>query len=164
MFNFAVKLVGLDSLENEVLHFIETVRDYGGTAILRACDSGIRAGNSAIQRKTGNLQGNASAGPLRRVGDRVMGAMVWPDKYASYVDSGTQPHTITAKRARRLRVVGRDGGIYFPRTVNHPGIQNPVHFADAAKRVATETFMTELERAIERAAIRSRLRGSGMAV
>lgn len=42
-------------------------------------------------------------------------------KYASFVESGTAPHRIEARRAAALHWVGSGGEHHFARAVHHPG-------------------------------------------
>jgi len=54
--------------------------------------------------------------------------------HARFVESGTKPHVIEARRARALRFVWH-GELRFARRVNHPGTK-PTHFMrDAAAEV-----------------------------
>lgn len=42
-------------------------------------------------------------------------------RVATYIEAGTRPHVIVAKRARVLAWKGADGGMHFAKRVMHPG-------------------------------------------
>ncbi len=66
-------------------------------------------------------------------------------KHAAYVEYGTRPHTIEARRARALRFV-QAGKVRFARSVRHPGTK-PTHFMQRARDFGERTLLSMLERA-----------------
>lgn len=75
----------------------------------------------------------------------------WRRRYALFVEAGTRPHVIRAKRKKYLRFVSR-GRLVFAKQVNHPGTR-PYKFgwkaAHAAHRVLGPRLrarMTQLAR------------------
>jgi hypothetical protein len=69
--------------------------------------------------------------------------------YAKYVEGGTKPHRIEAKRRGALRFV-QHGEIRFRRGVNHPGTK-PRPFMDEAATVGARFLDWRMEDAIARA-------------
>lgn len=69
--------------------------------------------------------------------------------HAKYVEDGTKPHRIEAKRRGSLRYV-HHGAIRFRRGVNHPGTK-PRHFMDDAATVGARFLDWRMEDAIARA-------------
>jgi len=61
-------------------------------------------------------------------------------KYARYVEDGTKPHEIVARRAKALRFQ-TSGGIIFRRRVRHPGTR-ATKFLWKATRFANQRFQT----------------------
>ena len=56
--------------------------------------------------------------------------------YARFFDTGTKPHTITIKKAKVL--ANRREGIFFGRTVKHPGMRKIPLLAGAIESVGKE--------------------------
>ena len=104
------------------------------------------------QDRTGNL--------TRSIGDRMLAgdathaeAEIYADeKYASYVENGTAPHRIEARKAGSLRWEGSDGAVHFARAVNHPGTAPHtfmVHGEIKAELVLTEQVTASVDKACE---------------
>ncbi len=70
-------------------------------------------------------------------------------KHAAYVEYGTEPHRIEARKARSLRFVSA-GEIRFRRSVQHPGTK-PTHFMERAGDAGRTALEEMLLRAIARA-------------
>lgn len=66
-------------------------------------------------------------------------------KYAAYVEHGTVPHVIEARRGTHLRFV-QAGAVRFARRVNHPGTK-PRHFMQHAGESGGRALRDMLERA-----------------
>ena len=58
---------------------------------------------------------------------------------AKFLEYGTRPHTITARRAKMLRFV-QGGVVRFARTVHHPGTK-PTHFMRDAAELVRPIFL-----------------------
>ncbi|HSY22318.1 MAG TPA: hypothetical protein VK841_09400 [Polyangiaceae bacterium] len=56
-----------------------------------------------------------------RTGDSAEAEIIADKPYAAYVENGTRPHVIEAKRAQALRWEDSGGGVHFAKRVNHPG-------------------------------------------
>jgi hypothetical protein len=123
-------LVQLDGVAHEALV------DAGSAAI----DAAREAIERATTRRTGALEDSWHAG--------------WPDRdtrsvsnfapHAQWIDEGTKPHRIEARRAKVLAFQFA-GGMMFRRAVNHPGTKpRPfVAIAMAAGQVALQTSAQE---------------------
>lgn len=66
-------------------------------------------------------------------------------KHAAYVEHGTRPHRIEARRAKTLRFV-QAGAVRFRRGVNHPGTK-PTNFLERATHETAQAFANAVERA-----------------
>ncbi len=64
-------------------------------------------------------------------------------KIAVYMNDGTKPHVIAARRVRFLRFQGASGATIFRRSVNHPGTK-ATHFFDEANKLAFESMIIKL--------------------
>lgn len=77
-------------------------------------------------------------------------------KVARFLDAGTKPHTITAKRRDALRFVASGGAVVFRRTVKHPGTKPKQYIAAEAQR-AEPALLAAVERAADAAVASSGL-------
>ena len=77
-------------------------------------------------------------------------------KVARFLDAGTKPHTITAKRRDALRFVASGGAVVFRRTVKHPGTKPKQYIAAEAQR-AEPALLVAVERAADAAVASSGL-------
>ena len=94
--------------------------------VVRAVRSAADAGVAEAKRvgswkdRTGATRSGIHATEPRSSGDGASADMVSPAAHSSFLESGTRPHIITARRAKFLRfTVG--GNIIFARRVRHPG-------------------------------------------
>lgn len=101
---------------------------------------------------TGSIRGflRAAASPVD--GGEALGVLEASARYASYVEEGTTPHVIEARRAKALRWVDSDG-VHFAKRVNHPGGRS-IPFMGPAVLKVERVVEVEVELAIERAAAR----------
>lgn len=82
---------------------------------------------------------------LIRLADGAVGEMSWPTKYASFVDAGTRPHPIEARRKPNLAFYWpKMGGLFVGKRVNHPGTQ-AYGFAGLAYHKAEAVLTAEAE-------------------
>lgn len=94
--------------------------------------------------RTGNLQ--ASVGhKIVKVNGRIL-RVFDKAKYAAYIEYGTRPHEIRARRTRFLRFTVR-GVVVFARKVNHPGTK-PYKFLWRATYSAGRVLEQDLARRI----------------
>lgn len=89
---------------------------------------------------------------LIRLADGAVGEMRWPQRYASFVDAGTRPHVIEARRKPNLVFFWpKIGGIFVGKRVNHPGTQ-AYGFAGLAYLKADAVLRAEIEGGAQMAA------------
>jgi hypothetical protein len=92
-------------------------------AVQVACEAGAQEAKTVHRYKdrSGNLTRSISG---RVTGFDHLGAtgiLEATAKYASFVENGTKPHRIEARKAKALRWEGSDGEVHFAKGVNHPG-------------------------------------------
>lgn len=117
----------------------------------QAVETAVKAGvREAVSRRrykdrTGMLTQDAVGRVLIRLMDGAVGEMFWKQKYASYVDAGTRPHPIVARRKPNLVFDWpKIGGIFVGKSVNHPGTR-PTGFAGLAYLKADAVLKAEIE-------------------
>lgn len=100
--------------------------------------------SSRYKSRTGELARSIHRAP--------MGAWAWKISadapHAAYVEFGTRPHRIDARRAKALRFV-QHGRVVFRRSVQHPGTQ-PTHFLWRSVDAAGDELEDLLVRAMRR--------------
>lgn len=72
--------------------------------------------------------------------------------YARFVEEGTKPHPIEARRKSALRFV-QAGTLRFAKRVQHPGTK-PTHFMAKAQELGERELLRMLEEAVKRAVVR----------
>jgi hypothetical protein len=114
-------------------------------AVTSAATEGVAEAKTRRRYKdrTGGLTGSAYARITRWSSNGADAVMGWTAKYATFVDGGTAPHVIEAKRGGYLRFAGA-GGDVFVRRVNHPGTR-PDGFAGLAYQKAESVAVREIE-------------------
>lgn len=81
----------------------------------------------------------------------TLGIRVFTNKsHASFLEEGTKPHVIQARKARALRFV-KDGNVVFTKSVNHPGTKPTFWFSKATTK-AEHQVLPELTNDLERIA------------
>lgn len=106
--------------------------------------STVREAKLLVHRKTGNLGRSIHVAHVTENSALVVASA----RYASYVERGTRPHTITPKAAKALRfAVGgnrrlsgapRSGApVVFARVVHHPGTKPYPYLLPGAKRAVS---------------------------
>lgn len=127
------------------------------TGLRNAVNRAAREGaTEAIQHhqftnRTGNLE--KSIGAITNAGsvtDDFGAEIVALENYASFVENGTRPHVIQARRAAVLAFVNQAGEQMFRVRVNHPGTK-PSVFMGLAYIKAERVLIREVELAIDRA-------------
>jgi hypothetical protein len=103
----------------------------------RGVEAGVKAGILAahphVPRRTGELADTAVARVTGENRLEVRGEMRWPKNYASFVDKGTKPHPITARRVPLLHFYWEKVGDWVKfKQVKHPGTK-PVNFTEYAE-------------------------------
>jgi hypothetical protein len=101
-----------------------------GREIDRRSTRVLQGARGQVGIRTGQLRNNLHkewfTRPNGDVGQRI-GSNV---PYAHLHHDGTRPHTITARRARLLRYVNRQGQVTFARSVQHPGTKPNRYLTD----------------------------------
>lgn len=117
----------------------------------QAVETAVKAGvrESVVRRRykdrTGQLTQGATGEVLIRLADGAVGEMRWPARYASFVDAGTRPHEIRARRASNLVFDWpKIGGIFVGKRVSHPGTP-AFGFAGLAYHKAEAVLAAEIE-------------------
>jgi hypothetical protein len=132
---------------------VRTIEDGLRKAVNRAAREGA---TEAIQRHTFT---NRSGDLERSIGSIVDAGSTTDDygaeivalaQYASYVEDGTKPHVIEARRTAMLRWVNQLGAVMFRMRVNHPGTA-PRPFMGLAYIKAEAVLIRECELALEKA-------------
>lgn len=116
-------------------------------AVESAVEAGVREATTRrrYQDRTGMLTQTAEGRVLIRLADGAVGEMRWPRRYASYVDAGTRPHPIDARRKPNLVFYWpKIGGVFVGKHVNHPGTR-PTGFAGLAYLKAEAVLTAEIE-------------------
>lgn len=119
--------------------------------VQQAVETAVKAGvREAVTRRryqdrTGQLTQSATGVVLIRLADGAVGEMRWPQRYASYVDAGTPPHSIDARRKPNLVFFWpKAGRLFIGKHVNHPGTR-PTGFAGLAYLKAEAVLSAEIE-------------------
>lgn len=113
-----------------------------------------QAAAMAVQSAQTSTRYKSRTGELAKSIRRVpMGAWSWKIMatagHAAYVEFGTKPHTITARKARALRFV-QHGQIRFAHSVRHPGTK-ATHFVWRAVDASGDVLEDMLAKAVNRA-------------
>lgn len=93
--------------------------------------------------RTGNLTAKALGRAVQATATGGLAEMTWPVPYASFVDEGTRPHEIRAKRGGALRFVLGER-VIFARSVRHPGTHAAAFTGDATE-AAERALVRETE-------------------
>jgi hypothetical protein len=133
--------------ENE--RAVEKALGMGGLAALQRVNS-----NPPFKPQTGKLQ-KATKAKVARLGSGRVLRLTNSKHYASFVESGTKPHVIRAKRhmGAMLRFRGKGGGFVFARKVKHPGTK-PYRFLQRGLLAARNEFTDEMDRSMSAIAAR----------
>lgn len=110
----------MSELLAEVRAFEERVIGGLRSVVHETAVTGVEIARSLAPRRTGALVRDIRVRAVRVMerGAEVSFGTVKP--YGLYVEAGTEPHAIRARRARALRWEDGDGA-HFARTVRHPG-------------------------------------------
>jgi hypothetical protein len=94
-----------------------------------------------FEPRSGDLQKATKTRVVRMISGRVL-RITNAKEYASAIDGGARPHTITPKRGKFLRFIGRNGSTVFARRVNHPG-NRPYKFLYRATMSASRVWRAD---------------------
>lgn len=127
------------------VHAEETVKDLGRVSVdvsaavrqvlgqLAALAYGHARVTSSFEDRTGNLRSSIQRGQ-KSTWAHFVKAGGSKARYALFVESGTRPHAIVARRAKMLRFE-QGGRVVFRKRVFHPGTK-PARFMQSARNVA----------------------------
>lgn len=169
-----VEIEGIDGVRRGWAEGSRLLGQATARAVAVACEEGVervRRTHRYVDR-TGALTRSAYGRLEYATGNGAVGEMVWPVPYASFVDAGTEPHTIRPKvehgfvgptrksQGRRaiddigthriaLRWYDASGEPHFAREVHHPG--TPAYgFAGDAALKAEAVIVREVEAGVPR--------------
>lgn len=128
-------MINVSGLKNAHARFMREAERAVNDVAEAAARWGAQAAQSGLQShaRTGRML-RSVRGSVAKVGrDRIV-KLTNNVKYAPYFEFGTIPHPITARRAKFLRFIGRDGNIVFRKSVKHPGNRAFLVFARAHER------------------------------
>lgn len=120
-----------------------------GRAVHRLAEDMAVAQRVMAPRKTGHLWGSISVGD-RGHGPRGITIDVGANPgmrrygYAYWTDQGARPHRIVPRAGNKRGLLifywARVGHVVRFRSVNHPGIRNPSHWAERGAEVAVRSW------------------------
>lgn len=134
-------------LVRELAHRADELAPAVRRALVRTTAAAQRfaALTQAFRNQTGRLRQSIGRGERSRF-DHFIRAGGPSARYALFVEEGTRPHVIRARRAKALRFY-QGGELRFARSVNHPGTK-PAHFMKDARDRAEPEFGIFLENAL----------------
>lgn len=136
----------LSTLQGSILHALKV-------ALARTASLAAQAARTtrAFKDRTGHLRGSIRHG-VRAPFSHFVRAGGNGARHALFVEGGTQPHAIVARRKKFLRFV-QNGHVRFAKRVKHRGTK-PTRFMqsarDAAENAATGFFERDVSDAIRR--------------
>jgi len=138
----------------DALRLAEREINHGAENAVRLAASEGLAYSRARRRykdRTGQLSDFAYSTIVSRSVGKPEAEIVWPVAYASFVEEGTKPHPIEARRAPNLVFYWpKIGGVFVGKRVNHPGTK-AYGFAGDAYRKAEDVLIREAELGVEAA-------------
>lgn len=105
----------------------------------------VAKGTPTFKDRTGQLRSSITRGQKSTWHTFVKASA----PHARFVEFGTKPHIIEARRGKTLRFVAA-GGIFFRKRVHHPGTK-PTHFMQTASDAGEHALERMIEEAINRA-------------
>ena len=144
---FTVTLDGEAEFAAEVRAFCEALQRGAEHAVEAACKAGAdEAKRGAFKDHTGNLRGKIIGVLLSApTGGGAEGEIRSPMQYSSYVEEGTEPHVIEARRRKSLKWTDATG-THFAKSVQHPGTKS-IPFMGRAYIVAERVLPARMEEA-----------------
>lgn len=80
-----------------------------------------RASGEVVRVRTGHLRRTIGPPMVQETAAGASGELRVGATYAPFLEYGTRPHRIVARRGQALRFLDRTGKLRFARSVNHPG-------------------------------------------
>jgi hypothetical protein len=141
---FTATLEGVEEFEAEVREFERALRSGTENAVGAACKAGVEAAKKGrFKDHTGDLRREIYWVYTQSSNAGVEAEMRSPMKYSSYVEAGTEPHIIEARRKKSLRWEDADG-THFARRVHHPGSKS-IPFMGPAYHIAERVLAARME-------------------
>lgn len=161
MIEFDVAIEGLAQIERDWIAAEKILVTHFERAVEEGAKAGVEASRQAIPVRTGALRRENLGRVTVREARAVWGEMRWNRRYASFIDQGTRPHPIDARRAPALFFYWERIGTFFVGPhVDHPG--NPAFkFTEPAADKFVEVALRHVHKGIEEAATFIRLRRAG---
>ena len=157
---FTVEIEGLEEVDAEWQAALADVARGMTAGVERGVREAAEQARSThpYQDRTGKLTASISGALVSSAtptaGGEAVGVLTAKEPYASFVEAGTAPHEINARRAPVLRWETPDGP-RFARTVQHPGTRQQPYMGPAVQK-AERVVTADVEAAVERAAERFR--------
>lgn len=136
-------LDGIEGLERDFRRIEVELSDAARRGALAGAQAGIAQAKAShpYTDRTGKLTSTSYARLDISTPGGAMARMVWPVKYASFVENGTSPHAIFGNPL--LHFIWKGVTVTF-RAVHHPGTK-PYPFAGPALQKAERVMYRELE-------------------
>lgn len=80
-----------------------------------------RASGEVVKVRSGHLRRTIGPPTVQETASGAAGELRVGATYAPFLEYGTRPHRIVARRGKALRFLDRTGTLRFARSVNHPG-------------------------------------------
>lgn len=109
-----------------------------------------RASGDVLNVRSGHLRRSIGPPSVRETASGAEGQLAVTAKYAPFLEHGTSPYRITARRGKALRfLVG--GAVRFARSVQHPGLRPRPFFGPSWEDVMSgpPSARTRLSQAIQ---------------
>jgi hypothetical protein len=120
MSDIRVEFEGYEQFAARLRQAPEIVRDEMGRGVENVAMAGSGYAKRIAPFKTGHYRRSITHTTANFAGGSVTAAFGSNAPYARVVEAGSEPHVITAKRAKALRfTIGKK--VLFRRRVNHPG-------------------------------------------
>lgn len=146
---FTAELVGVEELERAWADSVGIIRQGVAGGVTRAATEGASEARDRhrFKNQSGDLERSIQAIVRGWSGDTFHAVIRASVPYASYVEEGTRPHLIEARRAQALRFIDANGDLRFARIVRHPGTQ-ALPFMGLAYLKAERVLIREIESAV----------------
>lgn len=145
--------IDTDDLERAWAESLRVLSDGIRTGVSNGVTEGAQEARTVHRYK--DRTGALTASTVGRVEVSTPGAAVGiieaTKPYASFVEEGTRPHEIRARRAPLLRWVDADGGHHAAKKVNHPGTPS-LPFIGPAVLKAERVMVRDIEVAADKVA------------
>lgn|GEM_PF-2338014 len=121
--------INIRGLVKQHKHFVQRLTRALDLSLERStelAEQHVRRYSKFKQRSVRSLKNTTETRVVRTARGRVV-SIKSPKRYASFVEFGTRPHIIRARKSKFLVFRGRSGALVFRRSVKHPGTK-PTHF------------------------------------